>query len=124
MATDFLNINRAMLGASTTFELPIEGMTCASCVARVEKAIARVPGVTRTSVNLATEKASIEAESLQVQGAVTDAVRAAGYEVPEQEVVLSINGMTCASCVARVEKSLRYCHVVGGLREKRRESRA
>jgi Cu+-exporting ATPase len=106
MATELLNINRATPGATTTFELPIEGMTCASCVARVEKAIARVPGVTRTSVNLATEKASIEAQSLQAQAAVADAVRSAGYEVPEQEVVLSINGMTCASCVARVEKSL------------------
>jgi Cu+-exporting ATPase len=106
MATELLNINGATPRAGTTFELPIEGMTCASCVARVEKAIARVPGVTRTSVNLATEKASIEAESPQAQAAVADAVRAAGYEVPEQEVVLSINGMTCASCVARVEKSL------------------
>ncbi|TCK84321.1 heavy metal translocating P-type ATPase [Paraburkholderia sp. BL9I2N2] len=106
MATELLNINRAAAGATTTFEVPIEGMTCASCVARVEKAIARVPGVTRTSVNLATEKASIEADSLQAQAAVADAVRSAGYEVPEQEVVLSINGMTCASCVARVEKAL------------------
>ncbi|MFL9934531.1 heavy metal translocating P-type ATPase [Paraburkholderia sp. RL18-103-BIB-C] len=106
MATELLNVNRAMSGAATSFELPIEGMTCASCVARVEKAIARVPGVTRSSVNLATEKASIEAESLQAQAAVADAVRAAGYGVPEQEVVLSINGMTCVSCVARVEKSL------------------
>ena len=106
MATELLHVNRAVSGAATSFELPIEGMTCASCVARVEKAIARVPGVTRSSVNLATEKASIEAESLQAQAAVADAVRAAGYEVPEQEVVLSINGVTCASCVARVEKSL------------------
>ena len=105
MATELLNTTRAVVGA-TTFELPIEGMTCASCVARVEKAIARVPGVTRASVNLATEKASIEAESLQTQTAVTDAVRSAGYVVPETEVVLSINGMTCASCVARVEKAL------------------
>ncbi|MGF6923152.1 copper ion binding protein [Paraburkholderia sp. 40] len=106
MATELLNATRAAAGTTTTFELPIEGMTCASCVARVEKAIARVPGVTRSSVNLATEKASIEAESVQAHSAVADAVRAAGYEVPEQEVMLSINGMTCASCVARVEKSL------------------
>jgi Cu+-exporting ATPase len=106
MATELLNINGATPSASATFELPIEGMTCASCVARVERAIGRVPGVTRTSVNLATEKAFIEVDSLRAQAAVADAVRAAGYEVPEEEVVLSIDGMTCASCVARVEKSL------------------
>ena len=106
MATELLNFNRVTPGAITTFELPIAGMTCASCVARVEKAIARVPGVTRSSVNLATEKASIEADSLQAQTAVAEAVRAAGYEVSEREVVLGIDGMTCASCVARVEKSL------------------
>jgi Cu+-exporting ATPase len=109
MATEeLLNIERVAPGATAiaTFELPIEGMTCASCVARVEKVIARVPGVMRASVNLATEKASIDADSLRVQTAVAEAVRTAGYEVPEREVVLSINGMTCASCVARVEKSL------------------
>ncbi|CAB3803527.1 Copper-exporting P-type ATPase [Paraburkholderia ultramafica] len=109
MATQLLNPHAVVAATPTstiTFELPIEGMTCASCVARVEKAIARVPGVTRTSVNLATEKASIEADSLQAQAAVADAVRSAGYEVPEQEIVLRINGMTCASCVARVEKAL------------------
>jgi Cu+-exporting ATPase len=69
-------------------------------------AIARVPGVIRASVNLVTERATIEAESAQVQAGVADAIRSAGYEVPESELVLNIWGMTCASCVARVERVL------------------
>jgi P-type Cu+ transporter len=75
MATELKDRSLAANAATTTFELPIEGMTCASCVARVEKAIARVPGVMRASVNLATERASVEAESVQVQAGVTGAVR-------------------------------------------------
>jgi len=110
MTDDLLQLDTSVATVAppthATFELPIEGMTCASCVARVEKAIARVPGVLRASVNLATEKASVDAQSLQAQPAVVDAIRAAGYAVPQQKVVLSIGGMSCASCVARVEKAL------------------
>jgi Cu+-exporting ATPase len=106
MATEIQSPTQAAHAATTLFELPVDGMTCASCVSRVEKAIARVPGVVRASVNLATERATIEAESVRVQADVAKAVHAAGYEVPEQEWVLNISGMTCASCVARVEKVL------------------
>jgi P-type Cu+ transporter len=106
MATELQYPTQAANAATTILELPIGGMTCASCVARVEKAIARVPGVIRASVNLATERATIEAESAQVQAGVADAIRSAGYEVPESELVLNISGMTCASCVARVERVL------------------
>jgi Cu+-exporting ATPase len=85
----------------------VNGMTCASCVSRVEKALAAVPGVTKASVNLATEKATISAIPGIDTGSLTDAVQKAGYEVAQDEVSLSISGMTCASCVARVEKALK-----------------
>ena len=88
------------------WSFPISGMTCASCVARVEKALVKVPGVREASVNLATEAAAVEAAPEVDLGVLRAAVEKAGYEVPEQALSLQIEGMTCASCVARVEKAL------------------
>jgi Cu+-exporting ATPase len=90
----------------STLSLPIVGMTCASCVARVEKALARVPGVGAATVNLATERASVESQGRLEPGALVEAVERAGYHVASDSVTLAIEGMTCASCVGRVEKAL------------------
>jgi Cu+-exporting ATPase len=81
-------------------------MTCASCVSRVEKALSAIPGVSEASVNLATEAATVRADQGVALNALRAAVEKAGYTVGEQTVQLSIEGMTCASCVARVEKAL------------------
>ena len=92
-----------------TLQLPITGMTCASCVARVEKAIARVPGVQQASVNGATDSAHLVlagADAGATAQAVAAAVAKAGYAIPTETVRLQIDGMTCASCVGRVEKTL------------------
>jgi len=86
--------------------LPIAGMTCASCVARVEKALNAVPGVRGASVNLATETATIRVAPSVTTDALAKAVERAGYAVAHEERDLAIRGMTCASCVARVEKAL------------------
>ena len=106
--------------------LPVTGMTCASCVRRIEKALSKVEGVTEASVNLATEKAKVvydpQATSLE---AMKKAVERAGYgvrELPAEpapavaepiadapasgEMTLPVEGMTCASCVRRIEKAL------------------
>jgi Cu+-exporting ATPase len=91
----------------TELNFGVEGMTCASCVARVEKALAKVPGVNRASVNLATEKATVQAQPDISLEALTGAVEKAGYRVAVEPVSLSITGMTCASCVTRVEKALK-----------------
>jgi len=85
---------------------PIEGMTCASCVRRVEKAIAAVPGVSSASVNLATERADVRLSEPATAPQVVAAIRAAGYEVASQTIDLGVEGMTCASCVSRVEKAI------------------
>ena len=86
--------------------LAIEGMSCASCVGRVEKALAAVPGVTQASVNLATEVAKISSDTPIPLAALQAAVEKAGYTVAQREIDLNIAGMTCASCVGRVEKAL------------------
>lgn len=87
-------------------QLNIEGMTCASCVRHVEKALQSVTGVSRAVVNLATEKADVVTT---VKPAIADLVKAvdkAGYKVGLDSVDLDIGGMSCASCVRRVEKAL------------------
>ncbi len=89
----------------TQFDLPIDGMTCASCAGRVEKSLAKVPGVRSVSVNLATEQARIEAPAESLP-ALVEAVQQAGYSVPAHSLELDISGMTCASCAGRVEKAL------------------
>ena len=91
--------------ASTTFDLPISGMTCASCAGRVERALRKVDGAEQVSVNLATEQARVQAPASSLP-ALLDAVREAGYGVPTRTVELQIGGMTCASCVGRVERAL------------------
>jgi Cu+-exporting ATPase len=88
--------------------LPVTGMTCASCVFRVEKALKKLPGVAEASVNLATEQASVRFDQSQVSPQqIQEAVEKAGYGVVTDRVELPITGMTCASCSARVEKALR-----------------
>ena len=96
--------------SSTLVELPVEGMTCASCVGRVERALKKVPGVREAVVNLATEKASLSlddpAQARAVVPAAIAAVEKAGYAVPQRRFDLQVDGMTCASCVGRVERAL------------------
>jgi Cu+-exporting ATPase len=100
--------------ATTRFHFGVEGMTCASCVGRVEKALAKVPGVLAATVNLATEKADIRTDGTVPAAEVAKAVEAAGYSMAPIESSLVIEGMTCASCVGRVEKALR---AVPGVKE-------
>jgi Cu+-exporting ATPase len=87
--------------------LPVQGMTCASCVAHVERALKNVDGVADVHVNLATERASVEItpESSEVSELIL-AVRDSGYDIATEKVSLPIGGMTCASCVAHVEEAL------------------
>ena len=99
--------------ALQTWNLPIEGMTCASCAGRVEKALKKLPGVSEASVNLATERASVSADASVNLALLSAAVDKAGYHVGEQTLSLQIEGMTCASCASRVEKALKKLPGVG-----------
>ena len=93
------------MSALQTFDLPIRGMTCASCASRIERAISQVPGVQQSSVNLATEQARVQAPADSLDSLLA-AVNQAGYHVPLQRIELAIGGMTCASCAGRIERAL------------------
>ncbi len=86
--------------------LPVEGLSCAGCVARVERALTALPGTRDVSVNLATRRASLVLEEGARPGDVAAALASAGYPVASTETVLPVEGMHCASCVGRVEKAL------------------
>ncbi len=87
--------------------LPVTGMTCASCVANIEKGLSKVPGVSQVNVNLASEKASIEYDPGKVNTkALMDTISDVGYGVAVEKTTFSVGGMTCASCVANIENAL------------------
>ncbi|MGQ0569296.1 MAG: copper ion binding protein, partial [Armatimonadota bacterium] len=109
--------DRSMLMAGTTeitrgdvkrIDLPVEGMSCASCVARVEGGLQKTPGVSEAQVNFASERASVSFDPgrVNVQDLVA-AVHGAGYGVPKERITIPVSGMSCASCVDKVEHALR-----------------
>ncbi len=85
----------------------VDGMTCASCVGRVERSLKALPDVGAVAVNLATGRARVEFGGRADSGAVVRALAKAGYPAREEIVQLEIEGMTCASCVGRVERALK-----------------
>jgi len=94
--------------ATKEITLPVVGMTCASCVATVERTLRRTPGVVEANVNFANERATIVYDPAATDGkCLVDVIREAGYEVPSAKTMLKVVGMTCASCVATVERALR-----------------
>jgi Cu+-exporting ATPase len=93
----------APLPAAATL-LPIEGMTCAACANRVRRALMAVPGVAAAEVNPASGQAEVAGSA--PAGLLSAAVARAGYRVPETVFDIAVGGMTCASCVARVERAL------------------
>ncbi|WP_027482968.1 heavy metal translocating P-type ATPase [Deinococcus pimensis] len=93
---------------SRTIELGVQGMTCASCTARVERGLRKVDGVETANVNLATERATVTYDpAVTNPQALLDKVRDVGYEPVTSTLDLGVTGMTCASCVSRVERALK-----------------
>lgn len=85
------------------FTVPVDGMTCASCVSRVQAALQKMPGVHDVAVNLVTGKAQFKKEAAVGLQQVVSVIEKAGYSVPADTYVFDVEGMTCASCVGRVE---------------------
>jgi len=87
-------------------DLPLEGMTCAACAARIEKSLNKLPGV-QADVNFATESALVTVQPGTITPAgVIESIRKTGYSVPDRLAELTIYGMTCAACAVRIEKVL------------------
>lgn len=91
---------------SSPITLAIDGMTCASCVGRVDRGLAAVPGLHEVSVNLASETAHFVADTPEDLGAAVAALEALGYPARRTTITLSVASMSCASCVGRVDKAL------------------
>ncbi len=91
---------------SRQLDVPLTGMSCAACVARVERVAGKVPGVEAAAVNLASERASLRTGPAFRLPELTEALEKAGYPAAERTADLSITGMSCASCVGRVERAL------------------
>jgi len=85
--------------------LPVEGMSCAACVAKVEKVLKNTKGVAEAKVNLMAHKAYVDFDPEQVGvPAMAKAIEELGYAVPQEDILLKVGGMSCAACVAKVEK--------------------
>ncbi|MDI6783077.1 MAG: heavy metal translocating P-type ATPase [bacterium] len=89
--------------------LPVTGMSCASCATKIEKSLAKVPGVSNSAVNFATEQAKVVYDpNLTSVDHLISAVKDAGYGVIIDKIELPIAGMSCASCVTKIETALRH----------------
>jgi Cu+-exporting ATPase len=94
-------------GHLATLSFPIEGMSCAGCARRAEKALGALP-VATAAVNLALERADVRFDPRHLEpGRVVDAVEGVGFHVPTESYRLAIEGMSCAGCAASVERALR-----------------
>ena len=92
---------------AVSIRLPVRGMRCAGCAGRLDRALAAADGVTAANVNLATESAEIAYDPDRTgPAALAAVVAAAGFSVPATELVIDVEGMTCAGCARRVAKAL------------------
>ena len=94
------------MGNETRVSVGVEGMTCASCVGRVERGLSALEGVRDVSVNLAAETATMNVESPARLADAVGELDKLGYPARTQKVTLNVASMTCASCVGRVDKAL------------------
>jgi Cu+-exporting ATPase len=95
-------------GLLKRIDIPVTGMSCASCVRRVERALSKQEGVTEASVNFAAEKASVSYEPTTTSPhELIRAIQDVGYGADVRQMTFGVMGMTCASCVGRVEQALK-----------------
>ncbi len=92
---------------SSTLKMQIEGMNCASCVGRIEKALNSASGVSNVSVNLASESVQLNYDETLTPKDIADTLQQAGYPAVSESIAFNVANMSCASCVGRVEKALK-----------------
>ncbi len=93
------------MATENELKLSLQGMTCASCVGRAQKALMAMPGVADVSVNLASESALVTFDGEPDAQRAVDTLEKAGYPARVQSATFQIESMTCASCVGRVDKA-------------------
>jgi Cu+-exporting ATPase len=94
-------------GNQEKLNLPIEGMSCASCAVNIQKSLNQLEGVGQSNVNFATSRATILFEPRLINpDQIIQAIRHSGYDVAVAAMDIPVEGMTCASCVAKIEKEL------------------
>lgn len=91
--------------AQNSLQIEVQNLSCAGCAGRAERALQAVPGVRDVSVNFANGTAQMIADGADL-AQITDALEAANYPAREETVTLTVTGMTCASCVGRVERAI------------------
>jgi Cu+-exporting ATPase len=93
--------------AKKKIDIPVSGMTCATCAVTIEKGLGKVEGVSEANVNFGTEKATITYDPATVRPEkFVDTIKDVGYQARVEKATIPVGGMTCASCVARVEDTL------------------
>ncbi|TXN03366.1 cadmium-translocating P-type ATPase [Methylobacterium sp. WL64] len=108
------SIGTAPVPEHVSLSFPVDGMSCASCVGRVERALKALPGARDVAVNLATNRASLVLGGRAGPADAAAALADAGYPIPETESRIAVAGMSCASCVGRVERALAALPGVSG----------
>jgi Cu+-exporting ATPase len=89
-------------------KIPITGMTCATCAATIEKGLSQTKGIESANVNFASEQASVEYDPTKIDlVAINNTISKLGYGTATKKSIFPVSGMTCASCVARVEEALK-----------------
>jgi Cu+-exporting ATPase len=95
-------------GSAQKVVLPIMGMSCASCAVNIQKGLSQMEGVADAKVNFATEKATVTFDPDNVTvGDLVKTVKDLGYEAGVERVTMPIKGMSCASCVEKVQTALK-----------------
>ncbi|MEP3847801.1 MAG: heavy metal translocating P-type ATPase [Paracoccaceae bacterium] len=94
------------MNKSNSVSLSVQGMNCASCVGRVDRALSDVPGLSDVSVNLTTETATMSVDGPSRILDASQALNDLGYPARESSTVLAVSSMSCASCVGRVDTAL------------------
>jgi Cu+-exporting ATPase len=97
--------------------LPVKGMSCASCASRIEKKVGELEGVEKTSVNFGAEVVAVDYDPEKISPAdVSMTIEKLGFQVPRSKKVFRVEGMSCASCVSRVEGKLSGLEGVASVR--------
>jgi Cu+-exporting ATPase len=98
---------QAEIGLPEKIDLPIVGMSCASCAQTIQKDLSDLKGVDKALVNFATSRATVSYDPHEARAEdFISAIRKSGYDVGTVSTEISVLGMDCASCVQKIEKAV------------------